>query len=324
MAKDLAISAKTTLSAPAGEIMSAWDVLSWIAFKEVRPRPDTDEAIDFTYRWSDSNAGPVLEAIEARAAIEPYCIVRPLIIDDQPWDGRSYCHRAFSPAGPNLLRWIRAKARQREGRLVTYSELAAMLRAELETLADDNRRVEPAQQELLEALRASRLTAWGKRDISGGKEDPSAVYEAVPATIFMDDRWVVTEWGSIGPDPEHPTAWYHQHGPRFREVRFLTTDVLRVWPPRLVVELEPVEQKIDPPTDVHQSRGGAPRKHDWEQFWIEVALYAAKNDLDPAHRTELQRHMRAWAAEHWTNPPDDPTIRGRIRRLFDALRAARN
>lgn len=324
MPKSAATDMKTAGNVPAAAMMSAWDVLSWIAFKDVRPRPGSDEAIDFAYRWSDSDAGPVLEALEARAAVEPYCVVRSLFRDRQPWDGRSYCHRAFSPIGPKMLRWIRATARQREGRLVTYPELASMLRAELATLADENRRVEQARHELMEALRASRLAAWAKRDISRGEENPAAVHEEVPARIFMDERWVVTEWGTIGPDPEHPTAWYHQHGPHFREVRFLTADVLKVWPLQHPIETELSDQDVRMPVNGRQPRGGAPQKHDWEEFWIEVALYAAKNDLDPEHRTELQRHMRAWTAERWTNPPDDPTIRRRIKRLFEALQAARN
>jgi len=284
-------------SAPTTAMMSAWDVLSWIAFKEVRPRPDSDEAIDFTYRWSDSDAGPVLEALEARASVEPYCTVQPLILDGRPWDGNSYVHRAFSPVSPKMLRWIRAKARQREARLVTYSELAATLRAELETLADENRRIGEAQHALMEELRASRLTAWAKRDIRRGEVNPAAVHEAVPFSIFMDELVVVTEWGTIGPDPEHPTAIFRYHGPQFRDVRFATADVLAIWPPPTVILPEPAREQIPVVSRDRQSRGGLPPKHDWDSFWIEVALYAAENDLDPEHRTELQRHMQKWTAE---------------------------
>jgi hypothetical protein len=61
--------------------------------------------------------------------------------------------------------------------------------------------------------------------------------------------------------------------------------------------------------------GGRPR-HDWDASWIEVALYAAKHDLDLKHRQELQAHMVAWAAKTLCKPPDDATIRLRLAQLF--------
>jgi hypothetical protein len=65
--------------------------------------------------------------------------------------------------------------------------------------------------------------------------------------------------------------------------------------------------------------GGAPPRHDWDAFWIEVALYAAKHDLDPdpAHRRDLQQHMVEWAAREL----DEATIRGRLSRLFQVVAA---
>jgi len=73
-----------------------------------------------------------------------------------------------------------------------------------------------------------------------------------------------------------------------------------------------------------RAAGGATPRHDWEAFWIEVALYAAKNDLNPEHRLELQRHMVDWTAHMWPEPPDPATIRARLKKLYDAQRAARN
>lgn len=65
-----------------------------------------------------------------------------------------------------------------------------------------------------------------------------------------------------------------------------------------------------------QSVGGAPARYDWEAFWIEVALYAAKHDLSPEYRHELHKHMVAWAAREWASVVDEATIRGRLSRLF--------
>jgi hypothetical protein len=106
--------------------------------------------------------------------------------------------------------------------LVSYTELAAMLRAELD--ADADSRVAKALHDLLEALRACKLTAWGKRDV--GEPNPAAQYEAIPASLFMDHRVSITEWGTISVNPEHPMAISEYRGPRFREARFYTAEVL--------------------------------------------------------------------------------------------------
>jgi hypothetical protein len=67
-------------------------------------------------------------------------------------------------------------------------------------------------------------------------------------------------------------------------------------------------------------QGGRPPKYDWDAFWIEIAIYAALNNLEEGHRSELQTHMMKWAAEHWADPPEDATIRGRLRKLYEAAR----
>lgn len=72
------------------------------------------------------------------------------------------------------------------------------------------------------------------------------------------------------------------------------------------------------------SVGGRPAKHDWEAFWIEVSHYAARNDLDPDNRRELQRHMEDWTAERWVDAPDVATIRNKLARLYKARETARN
>lgn len=312
-------------------LMSSWDVLSWIAFAEVRPCPDSDDAIDFTFRWGDSLATDTLEALEARANDHPYYIVRHLILDGQPWDGKSYVHRAFSPAAPRLLRSIRAKARKRENRPVSFRELAVMLRAELVAIAKDDARISKARHSILELLRASKLSAWGKRETHSrvpGSQRPGEVtyvqvggflspeqHEKIDAAIFMDDRITITEWGDVGPDPEHFAASYEHHGPRFREVRFRTSEVLAVWSASR--EVDPTPPTASATSVPLRPSGGRPPKHDWEGFWVEVALYAAANDLHPDHRTELQQHMQTWTAERWSEPADPATIRKRLRRLYE-------
>lgn len=62
--------------------------------------------------------------------------------------------------------------------------------------------------------------------------------------------------------------------------------------------------------------GGRQPSHDWDAFWIEVAWYAAKHDLEIAHRPKLQRHMLEWTGKHSKTPPDEGTIRKKLKELF--------
>src|SRR5690349_10440499 len=111
-----------------GALMTAWELLSRIAFGKVRPNLDpADPGI----------SADVLRALEARAAPEPFCLYEPLILDGHPWDGISFSHPAGSPKGLELLRLIRARARLKHGRLASYGELATWMRGVLHADAHD-------------------------------------------------------------------------------------------------------------------------------------------------------------------------------------------
>ena len=64
--------------------------------------------------------------------------------------------------------------------------------------------------------------------------------------------------------------------------------------------------------------GGRPAVHAWEAFWIEVACWAAKNDLQEDDRPALRRHMLAWFAEQSSAPPDDSAVDRKLRALYVA------
>ncbi len=209
-----------------------WDVLSWIAFDELRPRPDFPDAVDFTLQWGSSSATHTLDALEARSSETPFCIWEPLALDEQPWDGRSYKHVAWSPMGPRMLRYIARQLRVKYGRTVTFREAASMLRAEAEIEKQNDELIREAKHDLMEALRSRRVTAWGKRDARNGSPNPQAEYEAIPATVFLDDMATVTEWGTLGADPDHPTALFEYRGSTFRDLRFYTDEILTLWPAR--------------------------------------------------------------------------------------------
>jgi hypothetical protein len=111
-----------------------------------------------------------------------------------------------------------------------------MLREEIEALQQDDERIEQARQILMGALRAGTLTAWGKRDARRGVPNPTASYEAITASVYLDDLVSITAWGTVGADPKQLEAICNYHGPSFRDVRFYTADVLKVCPARRVAE----------------------------------------------------------------------------------------
>jgi hypothetical protein len=212
-------------------VLSTWDVLTWIAFRDLRPRPDFAEAVDFTLKWGHSSASQTLAALAARASGVPFYIWEPLILDGNPWDGDSYKHVAWSPNGPKMLRWILRQLREKKGkgRFVRFGDAVELLRADLEAHRRHDELIGQARVELLEALRSRKLTAWGKRDLRRGEPHPAAEYETVPVTLFLDELVTLTEWDTIGADPDHPTAIYKYRGPSFRDVRFYAADVVQLW-----------------------------------------------------------------------------------------------
>jgi hypothetical protein len=225
---------------PLPAVLSTWDVLSWIAFRELRPRPDNPKVVDFALTWGHSSASQILEALDARGSAAPYCIWEPLILDGEPWDGHSFKHVAWSPNGPKMLRWIVSRVGARQGRAVSFQAAGGILREKIEALQRYSAQIGRARPDLMETLRAGTLTAWGKRDARRGEPNPAAQYEAVVASVFLDELVSLTEWDTIGPESEHPTAIFTYRGPTFREVRFYAADVLQVWPERKVGEAKVV------------------------------------------------------------------------------------
>jgi hypothetical protein len=64
--------------------------------------------------------------------------------------------------------------------------------------------------------------------------------------------------------------------------------------------------------------GGRTPRHDWDAFWIEVALFMADNGRDVQDRERLQAQMVKWTAEQWESPPDPATIRAKLKALYEA------
>lgn len=307
--------------------MTAWDVLCWIAFGEAQSKNFDNHNIDFVGRWGNSRPEIVLRALEARASTEPHYLVQPLIMDGQPWDGKMYANHLASPKGPRILRRIRAQARRREGRLVTFQELPKLLKSDLEKIERDDGLLTKALATLREAVRGGKLAAWGCLALERGETDQCAEYVKLSPSVLFNDLVALTEWGTIGPDPDHPTAIFKYHGKRYRNVRFQTDEVLANWPPGSLLDqgLAPTRHLTPAsPAAVKSAHrgGGRPIRIEWDVFWIELALWIESNGLNPLDRQRLQKHMLEWAAQQWPDPPHESTIREKVK-LFYATAAKR-
>jgi hypothetical protein len=242
--------------APTFVTLTAWEVISWIAFGDLRQHPEGSDGLDFAWRWGDPPAAATLDALEARAAAAPYCVWQPRIRDCRPWDGRSYDDEVSSPRGPGILRRIARRAHKRKCRAVTFVQLAATLRAELDEDQRSKQLVGDARRELLAALRTGAVTVWARPDAR--RAASQAPHEAVPASLFLDETIVVTYGGTIGPDPETSLAFVDWRGLRYTDARFYTAEVMKNWPVRTPGEADGPHLGSEQPGTPISDHTGAP------------------------------------------------------------------
>ena len=139
--------------APTFVTLTAWEVISWIAFGDLRPHPDGSERDGFQVEWGDPPAAATLDALEARAAAAPYCVWRPRIRDCRPWDGHSTTTKCRHPAVPGYFVASRDALKSANAASRHSEQLAATLRAELDEDRRGKQLVSDARRELLAALR---------------------------------------------------------------------------------------------------------------------------------------------------------------------------
>ena len=206
---------------PKTAFITACETVTWIAWGQAKTLGDIqDQGWDAVVRWGTSALGQVLEALEARSAPEPYCTIR----EEFSPRGR------FSRKGPSVLREIRARARKRTGMLVSYSELASELRGEIEGLREDF--IVHAVAELMEALRAKKITARGQRHHANGDKNPGAEHTSIPVDALIHPSVTIQLWNQIGIDADTDLlAWRAAKGMAYEDVRLKTSEVLALWPP---------------------------------------------------------------------------------------------
>ena len=65
--------------------------------------------------------------------------------------------------------------------------------------------------------------------------------------------------------------------------------------------------------------GGRPPTHNWEAFFAEVALVGDRDNLKRGDSwMHLRRHMIKWTKDNWPDPPDESTIKKKLKIVEDA------
>jgi hypothetical protein len=239
---------------PVGATMSAWEAISWIAFGEIRATTPGDDFRDLATCCQDHWPWSVLQALRARAAREPYCAcdlaiwrtaldhaklaaslaaINGIIVrrDD------SYKTKPLSQESPRLLRRVLWEFRRREGRPVRLADVVKILDQRLRSLVDNERLVHWARLELAEAIERSRVTAMGK---AWTRQDGDGPHVAVSPIVFSADRLILTDLGTIARDNSQGGHY------RYRDLQFLTSEILTLRPPGSNGEGLPPDLARDP------------------------------------------------------------------------------
>jgi hypothetical protein len=323
--------------APRDELMTACDVLSWIAFGEVR---ELDARIDRAevYRWGSTDLNRTLAAIhaiiagtwdsarKAEVVSAPGAIIRfnPgsgdfVVADDSELLGSPHApHPAWGEDGRAWIEALQVRVEQQDRVAVSLPKLGEMLAEHIEWHHQACALLYRAEHELLEALRGGKLTAYGRRNGAGE-------YQAIPVTVFMDARVGVNWFNTV--EGEHL-------GPRYTNVQFQRDDVLDLWPeqqsePSAMMEPQQAQsseitepQQPEPleavaPATVSRPKhpGGRPPKYDWAAFDREMMRLANTPDGLPV-RTTLFGHMAQWCTNIWGDAPADSKIRDRIAKRY--------
>ena len=185
---------------------------------------------------------------------------------------------------------------------------------------EDMEALAEAERELLRRIAENKIPAFGwpggsapqRRDVTAPRQRIPPEQCAGPVSFDRDG----TLFPCLRSDAPLSAA------PLFADILIPADKLLAEWPKPGPKEDEAAREASVPAEKRRTTNlGGRRATHDWEAFWIEVAGYAALNELDPAHRTELQKHMGNWTAEEWADAPDVATIRGRLAKLYGASNA---
>jgi hypothetical protein len=228
---------------PTKWIMTACEVVTWIAFRRAIPQERLGVLFKVTLdRWLAVPADTVLDALETRAGISgngPFYAIR---IGPGPrfdFDSHPSRYMVLSEKGPAILRLISRVHRREAGRLLSYADLARKLREEIAADERVSEQIEEAKAQIRDRAAGGLLVAFGIRVEPDGKRRGGAVHEALRASLFMHPAITLTEWDTVHTDTTRPLKeWWDEHLPRFEDMRFRTAEVLALWPHPLSLDYD--------------------------------------------------------------------------------------
>jgi len=218
------------MTEPIRSIMTACEVLTWIAFRQAITQEQLGTLFKVSLeRWACVPADAVLEALEARAGVSgdgPYYAIRWA---KDPYHSDSSA--AFSPKGPSMLRRIRRQHRRTTGTLVSFSTLAHLLREEIAADERTSQQLKEAKIQLCDRAAGGLLVAHGISLDPDGNLSAGTSVQAIPATVFKHPAMTITEWDEVHADTTRPIKYWHDKKlPRFGNIQFNTSAVLALWP----------------------------------------------------------------------------------------------
>ena len=194
------------------------------------------------------------------------------------------------------------------------STLCDALRQDISIAVIANSKLGQARTKLREALKSGQISSVGQ---SVGKTW-WVNRSAIPASTWITGITLLPD------DTVHEERGIQLYS----HVLFETSEIVALWPKDRAADHAPLENgpedtsfKVSPQTSPSRPAGGRPPKHDWDAFWIEIVLFAAKEDIQPGDRERLRQHMNEWVAKNSKDPPEESTIAKRLKRLFDMVAA---
>jgi hypothetical protein len=206
------------------------------------------------------------------------------------------------------------------------SEFLADLKSDMVRAEAINRKINVAAGELRRALAAGQLQSAGKPEERG----PGGV-KILRRLAIEPSTWIIGM--NVYPDGTAREQGLHE---TLSSLLFLTQEVLAKWPTeqsvdggdsqRKLPDAGPAEFPAVLPMNAAKEKGGRPVQHDWDSFWIEVAIWVEKNSFDENYKKDLVKYMADWSARTATDPDKalhPQTIRKKVADLY-ARAHARN
>lgn len=220
-----------------------------------------------------------------------------------------------------VVAWIRARAPKAGS--VAASSVVASSDSEARAIREQLRQACRKAQVRCIAYRCDWPDPWLKMSTDHNDRmrylmmagQPRDHAEEVPAHEWLDLEFARDEAGQIVDDLCRTTDGRVM----WKSARFSESDVAAGWPEREAatsrteITSSDSDQRREP-----RSRGGRPRRYDWDAFYREIIRRANTPDGLPG-RAELTTAMKQWCSEQWGAEPADSYLREHIGKIYDEL-----